>query len=185
MISELLMAPRHSRVALSSLQMSTTFTGMAPKEKEGVRAAANLPLWKNVLFSAIGGVVGACTQRSVPGICRRLRSPAADNSKNSRGCLPVSSHLVRSNSVHAQPALASRACRLVFDSFLRFHGPGATAVYPLDIAKTQLQMDKAGKFTGLFNALNVIKSEGGMGALYRWAKILCGRERACDRVHCL
>ena len=44
---------------------------------------------------------------------------------------------------------------------------GATAVYPLDIAKTQLQMDKAGKFTGLFNALSVINKEGGMAALYR------------------
>ena len=42
----------------NSMQMSTTFTGMAPMDKEGVRAAANLPLWKNVLFSAIGGVVG-------------------------------------------------------------------------------------------------------------------------------
>ena len=81
--------------------MATTFIGMQRKELEKVRAPANLPLWKNVLFSATGGVVGA------------------------------------------------------------------TCVYPLDIAKTQLQMDKAGKFKGLFNALNIIKAEGGMGALYR------------------
>ena len=32
---------------------------------------------------------------------------------------------------------------------------GAAAVYPLDIAKTQLQMDTTGKYTGLFNALKV------------------------------
>jgi len=79
----------------------TAFTGMSSKDIERIRAPANLPLWKNVCFSAAGGVVGA------------------------------------------------------------------TVVYPLDIAKTQLQMDRAGKYTGLFNALNTIKGEGGVGALYR------------------
>jgi hypothetical protein len=87
LISALLTAPRRSRVSFPSLQMSTTFTGMTPKEKEGVRAAANLPLWKNVLFSAIGGVVGACTQRSFVTVwdLPQIASPAADNGRNSRG----------------------------------------------------------------------------------------------------
>lgn len=81
--------------------MATTFTGMPSTDSKSVRAAATLPLWKNVLFSAAGGVVGA------------------------------------------------------------------TAVYPLDIAKTQLQMDKSGKYKGLMHCFNTIRSEGGMGALYR------------------
>jgi len=81
--------------------MATTITGMHLNDRKGVYAAAALPLWKNILFSATGGVCGAA------------------------------------------------------------------AVYPLDIAKTQLQMDTVGKYTGLFNALKVINNEGGMSALYR------------------
>ena len=74
----------------------------------------------------------------------------------------------RSNSDSSLPILASA---------------GATAVYPLDIAKTQLQMDKAGKFTGLFNALSIINSEGGMSALYR--RVSCTSRPICleKRVH--
>eukprot|EP00281_Chroomonas_sp_CCMP1168_P035838 CAMPEP_0206238540 /NCGR_PEP_ID=MMETSP0047_2-20121206/14874_1 /ASSEMBLY_ACC=CAM_ASM_000192 /TAXON_ID=195065 /ORGANISM="Chroomonas mesostigmatica_cf, Strain CCMP1168" /LENGTH=305 /DNA_ID=CAMNT_0053663091 /DNA_START=27 /DNA_END=944 /DNA_ORIENTATION=+ len=44
---------------------------------------------------------------------------------------------------------------------------GATAVYPLDMAKTQLQMDKAGKYSGLFDCFGKIAKAEGMGALYR------------------
>jgi hypothetical protein len=47
-------------------QMATTFSGMqidSSKQQEmgrSVRAAAALPLYKNVLFSAAGGVCGEC-----------------------------------------------------------------------------------------------------------------------------
>jgi hypothetical protein len=44
---------------------------------------------------------------------------------------------------------------------------GASAVYPLDMAKTQLQMDKAGKFSGLFDCFGKIARGEGIGALYR------------------
>jgi hypothetical protein len=46
--------------------MATTFSGMqidSSKQQEmgrSVRAAAALPLYKNVLFSAAGGVCGEC-----------------------------------------------------------------------------------------------------------------------------
>jgi len=36
----------------------TTISGMSSKDIERIRAPANLPLWKNVCFSAAGGVVG-------------------------------------------------------------------------------------------------------------------------------
>ena len=45
--------------------------------------------------------------------------------------------------------------------------PGASAVYPLDMAKTQLQMDKTGKFSGLFDCFGKIARGEGIGALYR------------------
>ena len=45
--------------------------------------------------------------------------------------------------------------------------PGASAVYPLDMAKTQLQMDKSGKFSGLFDCFGKIARGEGIGALYR------------------
>uniref|UniRef100_A0A6U4Z2N9 Mitochondrial carrier protein n=1 Tax=Hemiselmis andersenii TaxID=464988 RepID=A0A6U4Z2N9_HEMAN len=44
---------------------------------------------------------------------------------------------------------------------------GATVVYPLDMAKTQLQMDAAGKYTGLFDCFAKVARSEGIGALYR------------------
>jgi len=44
---------------------------------------------------------------------------------------------------------------------------GATVVYPLDMAKTQLQMDAAGKYTGLFDCFTKVAKSEGIGALYR------------------
>ena len=54
-------------------------------------------------------------------------------------------------------------------------------MYPLDIAKTQLQMDKSGKYKGLMHCFNTIRSEGGMGALYRYPERERERARARER----
>ncbi|EKX39210.1 hypothetical protein GUITHDRAFT_154481 [Guillardia theta CCMP2712] len=76
-------------------------TATQQHEQSPIRAAAQLSLWKNILYSAAGGVAGA------------------------------------------------------------------TAVYPLDLAKTQLQMDHTGKFKGLGDCFMTIFKEGGVGGLYR------------------
>ncbi len=44
---------------------------------------------------------------------------------------------------------------------------GAAAVYPLDMAKTQLQMDRSGRYTGLFDCFGKVAKAEGIGALYR------------------
>ena len=67
-----------------------TFTGTQSNDLKSVRAPANLPLWKNVVFSAAGGVVGEChgflreqpedevhdKRRSVRGRCRGIECGA-------------------------------------------------------------------------------------------------------------
>uniref|UniRef100_A0A7S3PR75 Uncharacterized protein n=1 Tax=Aplanochytrium stocchinoi TaxID=215587 RepID=A0A7S3PR75_9STRA len=43
----------------------------------------------------------------------------------------------------------------------------AVCLQPLDVAKTRLQLDKAGKYTGMFNCLGTIAKEEGASALYK------------------
>mmetsp|Transcript_38945 Transcript_38945/g.76135 ORF Transcript_38945/g.76135 Transcript_38945/m.76135 type:complete len:305 (+) Transcript_38945:87-1001(+) len=81
--------------------MHSSSSSQAAPAQAPIRAAAELSLAKNILFSALGGVTGA------------------------------------------------------------------TVVYPLDMAKTQLQMDAAGKYTGLFDCFGKVARSEGIGALYR------------------
>ena len=55
------------------MQMATTITGMHPNDRKGVYAAAALPLWKNILFSATGGVCGESWVRLSQFMCDALR----------------------------------------------------------------------------------------------------------------
>lgn len=43
----------------------------------------------------------------------------------------------------------------------------ACSLQPLDVTKTRLQLDKAGKYTGMYNCLTTISKEEGVSALYK------------------
>mmetsp|Transcript_17344 Transcript_17344/g.21012 ORF Transcript_17344/g.21012 Transcript_17344/m.21012 type:complete len:333 (-) Transcript_17344:264-1262(-) len=43
----------------------------------------------------------------------------------------------------------------------------AVCLQPLDVAKTRLQLDKAGKYKGMFNCLQTVAKEEGVSALYK------------------
>ena len=222
---------------------------------DSVRAAATLPLWKNVVFSAAGGVAGVLSALTLAcnHALRRIHmqhphifctdtifsckytlmhtstSTLAFISRTNTGtpmweheiarllssflllslspthtlslslshththflspvfsvCLSLLLPFSLSFSGSLSLLLFLRSLSLALSLFLLSHSlslflscplslihtsfSGAVVVYPLDISKTQLQMDKAGKFRGLFHCFNTIKAEGGMGALYRFS----------------